>query len=187
MPNATELKRGMVILHEGDLWRCMDSMHVTPGNWRGMVQATLRNLRTGAKHEMRFRSTDKIEPAFIEVADMQYLFKERNLYTFMNTETFDQLQIEEELVGDGRMYLVENDTVKVQLHDGKPVGVDMPASVVLKIKETTPGVRGDTVNAARKDAILETGLSVKIPLFIGEGAKVRIDTRTGEFIERVNE
>lgn len=187
MPNATELKRGMVIQHEGDLWRCMESMHVTPGNWRGMVQATLRNLRTGAKHDVRFRSTDKIEPAFIEVADMQYLFKERNFYTFMNTETYDQIQIEEELVGDGKLYLKENDTVKVQLHDGSPVGIDLPASVVLEITETTPGVRGDTVTNTRKEATLQTGLVVKIPLFIDQGEKVRVDTRTGEFIERVND
>lgn len=187
MPNATDMKRGMVILHEGDLWKCMDTMHVTPGNWRGMVQATMRNLRTGAKHEMRFRSTDKIEPAFIEMADMQYLFKERNLYTFMNTETYDQIQIDDELIGDAKMYLKENDVVNVQLHDGAAIGIDLPASVVLAIKETTPGVRGDTVTNTRKEATLETGLVVKIPLFIGEGEKVRVDTRTGEFMERVND
>lgn len=187
MPNATELKRGMVIQHEGDLWRCMESTHVTPGNWRGMVQATLRNLRTGAKHELRFRSTDKIEPAFIEVADMQYLFKERGFYTFMNTETYDQVQVEEDLIGESRNYLKENEVVKVQLHDGHAVGVEMPASVVLVITETTPGVRGDTVTNTRKEATLETGLVVKVPLFINEGEKVRVDTRSGEVIERVNE
>jgi elongation factor P len=177
----------MVILHEGDLWRCMDTMHVTPGNWRGMVQATMRNLRTGAKHEMRFRSTDKIEPAFIEMADMQYLFKERNLYTFMNTETYDQIQIDEELIGDARQYLKENDVVKVQSHDGVAIGIDLPASVVLTITETTPGVRGDTVTNTRKEATLETGIVVKVPLFINEGERVRVDTRTGEFMERVND
>lgn len=187
MPNATDMKRGMVIQHEGDLWRCMDTMHVTPGNWRGMVQATMRNLRTGAKHEMRFRSTDKIEPAFIEMADMQYLFKERNLYTFMNTETYDQIQIDDELIGDAKQYLKENDVVKVQSHDGVAIGIELPASVVLKITETTPGVRGDTVTNTRKEATLETGIVVKVPLFINEGEKVRVDTRTGEFMERVNE
>jgi elongation factor P len=177
----------MVILHEGDLWRCMESMHVTPGNWRGMVQATLRNLRTGAKHEMRFRSTDKIEPAFIDIAEMQYLFKERNLYTFMNTETYDQIQIDEELLGDAKAYLKENDLVKVQLHDNVAIGVELPASVVLVITDTTPGVRGDTVTNTRKEATLETGIVVKVPLFINQGEKVRVDTRTGEFMERVNE
>jgi elongation factor P len=187
VPNATELKRGMVIQHEGDLWRVMESMHVTPGNWRGMVQATLRNLRTGAKHELRFRSTDKIEPAFIEVADMQFLYRERNFYTFMNTETYDQIQIEEELIGEGKTYLKENETVKVQLHEGRAVGVELPASVVLTITETTPGARGDTVTNTRKEATLETGLVVKVPLFVNQGEKVRVDTRSGEVIERVND
>ncbi len=187
MPNATELKRGMVITHEGDLWRVMESMHVTPGNWRGMVQATLRNLRTGAKHEMRFRSTDKVEPAYIETADFQYLFRERNLFTFMNTETYDQITVDEDAIGESIRYLKENDVVKMQLHDGLSVGIELPPSVVLKITETTPGVRGDTVTNTRKEATLETGIVVKIPLFIAQGERVRVDTRTGEFIERVNE
>jgi elongation factor P len=187
VPNATDLKKGMVIQHEGDLWRCLDSMHVTPGNWRGMVQATLRNLRTGAKHEMRFRSTDKIEPAFIEVVDMQYSYKDRGFFVFMSTESYEETQIEGDLLGDGVNFLKEGETVKVQMHDGKPVGVDLPASVVLTISETTPGVRGDTVTNTRKEATLETGLVVKVPLFIEQGEKVRVDTRTGEFMERVND
>lgn len=187
MPNATDLKKGMVIQHEGDLWRCLDSMHVTPGNWRGMVQATLRNLRTGAKHELRFRSTDKIEPAFIEVADMQFSYKDRGFFVFMNTETYEEQQIEADLIGEGVNFLKEGEVVTVQLHDGKPVGVDLPASVVLTITETTPGVRGDTVTNTRKEATLETGLVVKVPLFIEQGEKVRVDTRTGEFMERVND
>ncbi|MCE9636882.1 MAG: elongation factor P [Planctomycetes bacterium] len=187
MPNATEMKKGMVIQHEGDLWRCLETQHVTPGNWRGMVQATLRNLRTGSKHEMRFRSTDKIEPAFIEIAQMQYSYKDRGFFVFMNTETFEETSVEAELLGEGVQFLTEGLVVNVQLHDGKPVGLDLPASVTLTVKETTPGVRGDTVNNTRKDAVLETGLAVKIPLFIGEGEKVRVDTRTGEFMERVNE
>jgi elongation factor P len=187
VPNATEMKKGMVILHEGDLWKCLETMHVTPGNWRGMVQATLRNLRTGAKHEMRFRSTDKIEPAFIEHGEFQYLFRERNLFTFMNTETYDQITLDEELLGDAIGYLRENEIVQMQLYEDRAIGVDMPPTVILTVKETTPGVRGDTVNNTRKDAVLDTGISVKIPLFIAEGERVRVDTRTGEFVERVND
>ncbi|MCG3134707.1 MAG: Elongation factor P [Planctomycetes bacterium] len=187
MPNATEMKKGMVIKHEGDLWRCMDTQHVTPGNWRGMVQSVLRNLRTGAKHEMRFRSTDKIEPVFVETGEFQYLFRERNLYTFMNTETYDQVTVDEDAIGDGKNFLVENTNVQMQLHEGVPIGIDLPASVVLKIVETTPGVRGDTVTNTRKEATLETGLVVKVPLFVEQGSKVRVDTRTGEFMERAND
>ena len=186
MPNATEMKKGMVIQHEGDLWKCLDTMHVTPGNWRGMVQATLRNMRTGAKHDMRFRSTDKIEPAFIEIADMQYLYKDRHFFVFMNTETFDQVSVEADLLGDGVNYLKENEVVKVQLHEGTPVGLELPASVVLTITQTDPGIRGDTVTNTRKEATLETGLVVKVPLFVEQGEKVRVDTRTGEFMERAN-
>jgi elongation factor P len=181
------MKKGMVILHEGDLWRCLETQHVTPGNWRGMVQCTLRNLRTGAKHEMRFRSTDKIDPAFIEVADFQFLYRERDMFTFMNTETYDQIVVEADLLGDAIGYLKENEVVNMQLHEGRPVGIDLPPSVILTVKETTPGVRGDTVNNTRKDAVLDTGIAVKIPLFIHQGERVRVDTRTGEFIERVND
>ena len=187
MPNATDMKKGMVILHEGDLWKCLETQHVTPGNWRGMVQSSMRNLRTGAKHDMRFRSTDKIEPAFIEQGDFTYLFRERDLFTFMNTVTFEQVMIDLELLGDAVGYLKENTDVKMQLYEGRAIGIDLPPTVILIVKETTPGARGDTVNNTRKDAVLDTGIAVKIPLFIAEGERIRVDTRTGEFVERVND
>ena len=187
MPNATEMKKGMCIQMDGALWRVMDAQHITPGNWRGMVQATLRNLKTGAKHEKRFRSTETIEPAFIDVKEFQYLYaeKERGLYYFMDIESYEQLSLDTELLGDALMYLIPNETVKLELHEGAAVGVQLPASVVLTITATDPGTRGDTVTNTRKDATVETGVKIKIPLFIEQGEKVRIDTRTGEFMERV--
>lgn len=187
MPNATDMKKGMVIQHEGDLWKCLDTMHVTPGNWRGMVQATLRNLRTGAKHEMRFRSTDKIEPAFIEMKDMQFSYKDKaGFFVFMDTETYEEQHVSAADLDDKVSFLTEGLVVQMQVHEGTPVGIELPASVTLTITETTPGVRGDTVTNTRKEATLETGLVVKVPLFINQGEKVRVDTRTGEFMERVN-
>ncbi len=187
MPNATELKKGMVIQMDGALWRVMDAQHVTPGNWRGMVQAVLRNLKTGAKHEKRFRSTETVEPAFIDVKEFQYLYseKDRGLHYFMDTETYEQISLDTDILGDAMSFLVPNEMVKLELHDSTPVGIQLPPNVVLKIVETTPGTRGDTVTNTRKDATLETGHKVKVPLFIEQGEKVRVDTRTGEFMERV--
>ena len=185
MANATDLKRGMVIVMDNALWRVMDSQHITPENWRGYVQATVRNLKTGAKHELRFRSTDKIEQAFIDTKDFQYLYSERGLHHFMDTETYEQVTLDDDLLADSRPYLKENDVVKVQLHGTTPVGVEVPPSVELTVTETSPGTRGDTVTNARKEAVLETGLKVKVPLFIEQGEKIRVDTRSGEFLERV--
>jgi elongation factor P len=187
VPNATELKKGMVIQMDGALWRVMDSQHITPGNWRGYVQATMRNLKTGAKHEKRFRSTETIEPAFIDVKEFQYLYseKDRGLHHFMDTENYEQVSLDDALCGDSMPFLVANEVVKLQLHDTTPVGIELPPNVVLTITDTTPGTRGDTVTNTRKDATLETGHKVKVPLFIEQGEKVRVDTRTGEFMERV--
>ena len=187
MPNATEMKKGMCIVMDGALWRVMDAQHVTPGNWRGMVQAVLRNLKTGAKHEKRFRSTETIETAFIDVKEFQYLYseKDRGLHYFMDIESYEQLSLDDEMIGDALPFLIANEVVKLELHEGAAVGIQLPASVVLKITETTPGVRGDTVTNTRKEATVETGHKIKIPLFIELGERVRVDTRTGEFMERV--
>jgi elongation factor P len=187
VPNATELKKGMCINMDGALWRVMDAQHITPGNWRGMVQATLRNLKTGAKHEKRFRSTETIETAFIDVKEFQYLYseKDRGLHYFMDTESYEQVAVDTELLGEALAFLIPNEVVKLELNDGVAVGVQLPANVVLTITHTDPGTRGDTVTNTRKDATVETGHKIKVPLFIEQGEKVRINTTTGEFMERV--
>jgi elongation factor P len=181
------MKKGMVIQMDGALWRVMDATHVTPGNWRGMVQAVLRNITTGAKHEKRFRSTETIEVVFIDVKEFQYLYseKDRGLHHFMDTESYEQLSLDDDMISDSLPFLIPNEMVKLELHDGVPVGIQLPASVVLKITATDPGTRGDTVTNTRKDATVETGHKIKVPLFIEQGEKVRVDTRTGEFMERV--
>jgi elongation factor P len=186
MPNATEIKRGMVLVIDKELWNVVDSMHVTPGNWRGMVQVTMKSLKTGSKKQHRFRSTDTVEAAFLDKKTMQYLYKDPAGYCFMDTTTFDQVILTEDEVGDAIKYLKENDEAMVTFHENIAVGLDLPAAVVLTITETTPGTKGDTVSNVFKPATLETGLVVKVPLFIEEGERVKVDTRSGEFLGRVN-
>jgi len=186
LPNATEIKRGMVVVLDGELWSVVESQHITPGNWRGMVQATMKNLKTGSKLQRRFRSTESIEVAYLDLKTMQYSYKDPAGYAFYDPATYETVILTEEDVGDAVQYLKENDEVKVTFHDGVPIGLELPSSVVLTIKETTPGTKGDTVSNVFKTATLETGLVVKVPLFIEEGERVRIDTRSGEFQGRDN-
>lgn len=186
MPNATEIKRGMVLVMEGDLWNVIESTHVTPGNWRGMVQVVMKSIKTGAKRQHRFRSTDTVEAAFLDVMEMQYLYKDPAGYCFMDTKTYEQIILTDDEVGDAPRYLKENEVVKVTMHDGVPIGLELPASVVLTVRQTDPGSKGDTVSNVFKPATTDTGLVVKVPLFIVEGERIRVDTRTGEFQGREN-
>jgi len=186
LPNATDIKRGKILVIDGELWKVLDAQHITPGNWRGYVQATMRSLRSGSKDNRRFRSTDKVEFAFIETRELQYLYKDGNLHHFMDTESYEQSAIDEELLGDALSYMKESDTVNVEMHDGQPVGVVLPNTVELVVTETGPGTRGDTVSNVFKDATVETGLVIKVPLFVETGELVRVDTRTGAFVERVS-
>ena len=186
MPNATEIKRGMVLVMDGDLWNVLESTHVTPGNWRGMVQVVMKSIKTGAKKQHRFRSMDTVETAFLDVKEMQYLYKDPAGYCFMDTESYEQIILTDDEVGDASRYLKENEVVKVTLHENVPIGLELPPVVVLKVKETTPGTKGDTVSNVFKPATMDTGIVVKVPLFIEEGELLRIDTRTGEFQGREN-
>ncbi len=186
MPNATEIKRGMVLVMDGELWNVVESTHVTPGNWRGMVQVVMKNLRTGSKKQHRFRSTDTVETAFLDVMEMQYLYKDPAGYCFMDTGNYEQIILTDDEVGDAPKYLKENEVVKVTMHDGHPIGLELPPVVVLTITETDPGAKGDTVSNVFKPATTDTGLVVKVPLFIEQGEKIKVDTRTGEFQGRDN-
>lgn len=184
MVNATQLKAGMVILFNGDLCRVMKLLHITPGNWRGMVQTTLRNLKTGAKLEHRFRSEDKVETAYLEQHEMEYLYNDGSFYHFMNTETFEQTQLDEETLGDAIHYLVPNIKLEVEFHEGQPVGVELPKAVDLKVMETDPSMKGATATGSPKPAKLETGLVVQVPQFVEAGEVIRVDTATGAYLER---
>ncbi len=181
---ATQLRVGMIIMHQNDLWRVMNVVHVTPGNWRGMVQTKLRNLRAGTQTEYRFRSEDKPERVTLEQHDMEYLYESDGQYHFMNTENYEQIALDAELLGDSMHYLKPNSRIQVEFHDGKPMGVSLPKTVDLKVIETAPGLRSATVTNALKPATTETGLVVQVPNFITEGDLVRVDTETGEYQQR---
>jgi len=186
VPNATEIKRGNVLIMDGDLWNVIESTHVTPGNWRGMVQVTMKNLRTGSKKQHRFRSTDTVETAFLDKKQMQYLYKDPAGYCFMDTTTYEQVILTDDEIGDAVRFLKENDELQVTFHESVAIGVELPPVVVLTITECDPGTKGDTVSNVFKPATVETGVVVKVPLFIEQGERIRVDTRTGEFQGRDN-
>jgi elongation factor P len=162
----------------------MSVQHITPGNWRGMVQAKLRNLKTGNSFEYRFRSEDRVRKAELEEHEMEYLYASGDEHHFMNTETFDQVAIRAEDLGDAIHFLTPNIKVMVELYEHRPVGVELPVTVDLKVAETAPGMKGATASNSGKPATLETGLQVVVPQFIQVGDVVRIDTAEGKYLER---
>jgi len=175
----------MIIIHEGDPCLVLDFRHVTPGNWRAMVQTKLRNLRTGISFEHRFRSTDTVEKAVLEEQEFEYLYHDGTSYYFMNTETFEQIALDEEVLGDAVKFLIPNLRLKVVFYQGKPMGVELPPTVDLRVVETEPSLKGATVTAVNKPATLETGLVIQVPPFVEAGDVVRVDTAEGTYIERV--
>ena len=184
MIQATQLRSGMAILHEGNLCRILSVQHITPGNWRGMVQAKLRNLKSGNSFEYRFRSEDRVEKADLEEHEMEFLYASGDEFHFMNTDTYDQVAITREDLGQAVDYLVPNTKVLVEFYEHRPVGVELPITVDLKVVETQPGMKGATASNSGKPAVLETGLQVSVPQFIDVGDVVRIDTAEGKYLER---
>ncbi len=185
MINATDLRKGMYISHNNDLYQVFSTHHHTPGNLRGMIQAKLRNLRTGAIIEHRFRTADRVDKAILNEVEMEYLYFDGHNYHFMNTENYEQIILGEDLLGDAVQYLLPNSQISVVFHDSKAVGIELPASVVLKVTETEPGLKGATVSNVNKPATLETGLVVQVPPFINIGENIRVDTSEGRYLERV--
>ena len=186
MINATELKKGMVIEQDDGLYVVTDTTHITPGNKRGIIQVKIKHLAEARTIQRRFRSSDRVEQAFLESRKFEYLYEEKPNFVFMDTKSFEQLQLSEEVVGESMPYVTHNSNVQITFHDGAPISIDLPASVVLEVTQTDPGTKGNTVSNVFKPATLETGLVVKVPFHIAIGNKVKVDTRTGEFIERVN-
>jgi elongation factor P len=174
----------MAILHEGNLCRVLSVQHITPGNWRGMVQAKLRNLKSGNSFEYRFRSEDRVEKADLEEHEMEFLYASGDEFHFMNTDTYDQVAITREDLGQAVDYLVPNTKVLVEFYEHRPVGVELPLTVDLKVVEAPPGMKGATASNSGKPAVLETGLQVSVPQFIDVGDVVRIDTAEGKYLER---
>lgn len=185
MINATQLRSGMIIIHEGDLYRVASVKHLTPGNKRGFMQTKLKNLKTGLGTEYKFRSEDRVEQASLENRTMQYLYAEGGLHTFMDTESYDQISLAEEEIGDILPYLLPNQVLEVALFDGKPIGISPPAVVELRVLDTEPVLKGATASASYKPAKLETGLTIQVPPFIEIGDRVRVDPSDGKYLERV--
>lgn len=181
---ATQMKVGMVIEYEKELWRIMAVQHITPGNWRGMVQTKMRNVIRGNQTEHRFRSEDKVERAQLDQREMEFLYNDGEGYHFMDTENYEQVALTEDDLGEAIYYLLPNTKVEVEFHEGRPLGIELPKTVDLKVVETEPGLKGATASNSPKPAKLETGLKVSVPNFISTGEVVRIDTTTGEYLER---
>jgi len=184
MIQATQLRAGMAILHEGNLCRILSVQHITPGNWRGMVQAKLRNLKSGNSFEYRFRSEDRVEKADLEEHEMEFLYAAGDDFHFMNTNSYEQVAITREDLGQAVDYLVPNTKVLVEFYEHRPVGVELPVTVDLRVAETQPGMKGATASNSGKPAVLETGLQVMVPQFVNVGDVVRIDTAEGKYLER---
>ena len=180
-----DVRRGMVIVGDDkQLYQCLDRDLNTPGNWRAILQLKLKNLKTGSIALNRVRPQDKVEVAYLEKRDYQYLYQEGDDYIFMDTETYDQFPMPKDLLGDQMKYLKENDTVKLTTYEGKPLDLELPATVDLKVIETEPSVKGATAAAQFKPATMETGLKITVPPFIGMGETIQVDTRTGEYMGR---
>ena len=184
MIQATQLKRGMCIKHNGDLWRVVEAQHKTPGNLRGMVQAKIRHLKSGSISDHRFRSVDMVERAVLDEAAMEFLYQGGDMYHFMNNETYEQIGLSDEVLGDAVPYLIPNIKLKIEMWEGRPVGIELPMMVEMKVLETEPAIKGASVSNQNKPAKMETGLVVNVPPFIAEGDVIRIDTSSGSYIER---
>jgi elongation factor P len=184
MIQATQLKRGMVIKHNGDLFRVVEAQHKTPGNLRGMVQSKIRQLKTGAIMEHRFRSVDMVERAILDETEMAFLYQDGDMYHFMNNETFEQIGLSDEVLGDAVSYLIPNIRLKIALYEGRPVGIELPLTVEMTVVETEPAIKGASVSNVGKPAKLETGLVIQVPAFIAEGDVLKVDTTNGAYLER---
>jgi elongation factor P len=181
---ATQMRPGMVIKHNNDLHSVFSVEHRTPGNLRAFIQAKLRNLRTGAMFEHRFRSGDAIDKITVDEEKMEYLYQEGDAYVFMNTENYEQLHLNRDVLGDAVEYLTPNLQISVEFFDGKAVGVELPQTVELLIVETEPGLKSATASSVTKPAKTETGLVVYVPPFVNEGDKIRVDTSEGAYLSR---
>ena len=183
--STNDLKNGMTLDLEGTLFQVIEFQHVKPGKGGAFVRTKLRNVRSGAVVEKTFNAGVKVGLAIVERKDMQYLYGNGADFVFMDLETYEQVHVPSEVMGDAASYLTEGGSAQVALHEGVPIALDLPASMVLAVKQTDPGAKGDTRTGASKPATLETGLVVQVPLFVEEGEKIKVDTRSGEYIERV--
>ncbi len=184
--STQDFKNGITLDLDDGLFQLVEFQHVKPGKGGAFVRTTIKNIRTGAVLDRTFRAGEKMERAFVEKKDMQFLYHDGSDYVFMDTSTYDQLTVRPESLGDSKNYLIENMTASVMMFGDEIIGVELPAAVDIPIAETEPGVQGDRVSGARKPATLTTGLVVQVPLFVGPDDIIRVDTRSGEYITRAN-
>jgi elongation factor P len=181
---ATQLRPGMIIEYNKDLWRIMTITHITPGNWRGMVQTKLRNIKSGSQTENRFRSEDRVERVIFNQVQMEFLYQDGDDFHFMNTETYEQTTIPKDLIEDVVPFLTPNLQVEVEFHDTTPLNVKLPKTIDLKVVRTDPGMKSAAVTNTLKPATVETGLVIQVPHFVAEGDTITINTDTHEYMAR---
>ena len=182
--STNDLKNGMTLQLDGGLWTVLDFLHHKPGKGQAVVRTKLRNVKTGAVLDRTFRADEKVGLAILVKREMQYLYREGGGFVFMDTETYEQTSVPEQVAGDAARYLSEGATAIVAMYEGNPISMELPAAVVLTVTKTDPGVRGDRVSGAMKPAVLETGITVQVPLFVDEDDRVKVDTRSGEYLTR---
>ncbi|MFU0827823.1 MAG: elongation factor P [Lachnoclostridium sp.] len=185
MISAGDFRNGLTIELEGNIYQVIEFQHVKPGKGAAFVRTKLKNIKSGGVVEKTFRPTEKCPQAHIDRSDMQYLYRDGDLYYFMDVNTFDQIALNKEAVGDALKFVKENEMVKMLSHNGEVFAIEPPLFVELVITDTEPGFKGDTAQNATKPAVVETGATVYVPLFVEQGDKISIDTRTGEYLKRV--
>ena len=181
---ATQIRRGMVIVFEGEPCRVVEFRHHTPGNLRAMIQTKLRSIRTGSSFEHRFRSADTIERASLEQHEMEYLYSDGSHHHFMNTETFEQIALSDDDLGDAAPWLTPGLKIKVEFYEGTPIGIDLPPSLELTVTQTEPSLKGATVSNVNKPATLENGVTIQVTPFVNQGDRTRVDPSEGRYMER---
>ncbi|HMM81840.1 MAG TPA: elongation factor P [Terrimesophilobacter sp.] len=187
MASTADIRNGVVLNMDGGLWTVIEFQHVKPGKGGAFVRTKVKNVRTGKTIDRTFNAGAKVELETVDRSDYQYLYKDGAGYVFMNESDYTQITLSEEQVGDAPNFMLENQSVTIALHDGEPLYVELPASVVLEITQTDPGLQGDRSTGGTKPATVETGYQIQVPLFIEENTKVKVDTRTGDYLGRVND
>jgi len=181
---ATQIRRGMVLVHNGEPCRVVEFRHHTPGNLRAMIQTKLKNLRSGSNFEHRFRAADTVEKASMETHDLEFMYQGGDTYHFMNTENYDQIELDEEALGYNAQWMQPGMRIQAEYYDGRPIGIQLPNSMVFEIVDTSPVMKTATKTASAKPAKLENGVTVNVPEFVGPGEKVRVNPNTGEYLDR---
>jgi elongation factor P len=185
MINAIQIRKGMVIKIEGELYKVLEATHVTPGKGQALMQIKLRNLKDQTLLDYRFRSKDRVEQAYLEKIEMEFLYQSGNEYIFMNLENYEQIKLPLEIIGNSVNHLIPNAVFSVEMHEGRPVATEPPLTINLKVVKTEPFLKGATQSASSKPAVLETGITINVPQFIKEGDIIRIDTREDKYLERI--